>query len=207
MYARSTEVHGDPKAIKDGVAYLTDRVLPTLERSEGCVGLSMLADPESGRCIATTSWSTEEAMRATTERLRSSRTKYAVALGGSDPEMREWEIAILHRKRPAGDEASAQVTWARIQPNHLQDLLDAYRINLMPKLEDLPGFCSLSMMVDRRNGRTVSVTCFESREALDLVRKHARMLREQFAQAMGAKIHDVAEMNLVLAHLGVPETT
>jgi hypothetical protein len=37
------------------------------------------------------------------------------------------------------------------------------------------------------------------------VRKHARVLRQQFAQAMGAKIVDVAEMDLVLAHLHVPE--
>ena len=29
----------------------------------------------------------------------------------------------------------------------------AYRENLMPRLQELPGFCSLSMMVDRRAGQ------------------------------------------------------
>ena len=76
----------------------------------------------------------------------------------------------------------------------------------MPRLLELPGFCSLSMMVDRRTGRTVSVTAFDTRQALALVRKHARHLREQFAQAMGAKILEVAEMDLALAHLRAPET-
>lgn len=76
----------------------------------------------------------------------------------------------------------------------------------MPKLQELPGFCSLSLVVDRRVGRTVSVASFENRDAAELVRKHARSLREQFTQAMGAKIVDVAEMDLVLAHLRVPET-
>ena len=61
-------------------------------------------------------------------------------------------------------------------------------------------------MVDRHEGRTVSVTCFEDAEALSRVRKEARSMREQFAQAMGARIVDVAEMELALAHLGVPET-
>ena len=54
--------------------------------------------------------------------------------------------------------------------------------------------------------RTVSATAFESRDALALVRRHAKHLREQFAQAMGARITDIAEMDLDVAHLRVPET-
>ena len=66
------------------------------------------------------------------------------------------------------------------------------------------GFDSLSMLVDRRTGRTVSVTAFETRDALALVRKQARHLREQFAQAMGARITDIAEMDIAVAHLRRP---
>jgi quinol monooxygenase YgiN len=206
MYARSTTVMGDPRAIEQGVAYLRDDVMPTLENTDGCIGLSMLADRHSGRCIAATAWHSQEAMRATAEQLQASRNKFALALGGQDPVVREWEIAILHRERPAGDGAGAQVAFARIQPNHVDALLAAYRDNLMPRLQELPGFCSLSLVVDRRNGRTASVTCFEDREALTRVRKGARSMREQFAQAMAAKIVDVAEMDLTVAHLRVPET-
>ena len=206
MYARSTTVQADPGSIDEGITYLREKVLPTLEGTEGCIGLSMLTDRENGRCIAATSWETEEAMRATNQQIRPVRNQLVQRLGGEDAEVREWEIGVVHRLRPAGESASAQVTWARIQPNHVPDLLDAYRINLMPRLEELPGFCSVSMLVDRRNGRTVSVTCFEHRDAVLQTRKHARSLREQFATAMGAKIVDVGEMDLAIAHLRVPET-
>jgi heme-degrading monooxygenase HmoA len=205
MHLRSTTVSGEPKLIDDGVAFLHDKVLPTLERTDGCIGLSMLADRESGRCIAATAWESQDAMRATASRLQPSRGSFAHALGGDGPEVAEWEIAIVHREHPAAG-AGAQVAWARIQPNHVDDLVEAYRSNLMPKLGELPGFCSVSLMVDRRNGRTVSVTCFEDAAALGRVRKQARSLREQFAQAMGARIVDVAEMEMVFAHLRVPET-
>ena len=102
--------------------------------------------------------------------------------------------------------ATPAVTWARVAPDHVDTLLNAYRASLLGRLQELPGFCSLSLVVDRVSGRTVSVTSFESREALDRTRKEARSMREQFAQAMGARIVDVAEMELALAHLGVPET-
>jgi quinol monooxygenase YgiN len=206
VHARSTNIRGNPTNLDAGIAYVRDEVLPSTSQAEGCVGLSMLTDRDSGRCIVATAWADEQAMRATAEADRTVRHRLVHTLGGEHADVQEWEIAILHRDRPAGDGAGAQVTWARIMPNHLDDLLDAYRHNLMPKLQELPGFCSVSMLVDRRAGRTVSVTSFENRDAAGLVRKHARLLREQFAQAMGAKILDVAEMDLALAHLRVPET-
>ena len=205
MYARSTSIRGNLSNLDAGIAYVRDEVMPSVQKAEGCVGLSMLTDGESGRCIVATSWVDEEAMRATATEDRTVQHRLLHTLGGEHADVQEWEIPVLHRERPAGDGAGAQVTWARIPTNHVDDLLAAYRENLMPRLVELPGFCSLSLMVDRRRGQTVSLTSFENRDAAGLVRKHARTLREQFAQAMGAKIVDVAEMDLVLAHLHVPE--
>src|SRR4051794_27159997 len=59
MYARSTTIHGDPGAVREGIAYVHDEVMPVLRAMDGCVGLSMLADRDSGRCIVTTSWRDE----------------------------------------------------------------------------------------------------------------------------------------------------
>lgn len=205
MYARSTSIRGNLSNLDAGIAYMRDEVMPSVKRTDGCVGLSLLADRDSGRCIVATSWVDEQAMRATAAEDRTVQHRLMHTLGGEHADVQEWEIAVLHRERPAGDGAGAQVTWARIAPNHLDDLLDAYRHNLLPKLQELPGFCSVSMLVDRRLGRTVSVTSFEDRNWVARDRKEAKSLREQFAQAMGARIVDVAEMDLVLAHLHVPE--
>ena len=206
MYARSTSIRSNPAKLDDGIRYVADEVLPSLGQSEGCLGLSMLTNQDDGRCIVTTAGRDEQSRRATADDARTLRHHLQHTLGGQHADVHEWEIAILHRDRPAGDGAGAQVTWARIPTNHVDDLLAAYRENLMPRLQELPEFCSLSMMVDRRRGQTVSVTTFANRDAAGLVRKSARSLREQFAQAMGARIIDVAEMDLDLAHLHVPDT-
>jgi hypothetical protein len=88
----------------------------------------------------------------------------------------------------------------------MDTLLNAYRASMLSRLQQLPGFCSLSLVVDRKQGRTVSVTSFESREALERSRKQARSMREEFARAVGAHIHDAAEMDVAVAHLHVPST-
>src|SRR3954463_7610249 len=155
MHVRSTTVMGDPTSIEDGVAYLRDKVMQTLQTTEGCLGLSMLADRQTGRCIASTAWKTDDAMKATEHQLQASRSSFALAVGGDRPEVQHWEIALVHPQHPAGGGArrhaagggaGARVAGARIQPNHVDDLVAAYRENLMPKLSGLPGFCSLSFM-------------------------------------------------------------
>ncbi|WP_029433163.1 hypothetical protein [Blastococcus sp. URHD0036] len=203
MHARSTTIHGDPACIDDAVAYLQNKMLPELIQHEGCLGLSALTDRETGRCIVTTAWTDQALMRATAEGIRPWRHSVEHMLGSQHSDVQEWEIAVLHRDRPAGDGAAAQVTWARTAPEDVDGLLGAYRTDLLPRLQQLPGFCSVSVLVDRRAGRTVAVTSFQSEEARS--RDRARQSHAQFAQGKGSTIIDVHDMELALAHLRVPE--
>ena len=38
MHLRSTTVMGEPKRIDDGVAFLREKVMPTLQQTDGCLG-------------------------------------------------------------------------------------------------------------------------------------------------------------------------
>ncbi len=205
MYARSTTVRGRPEAVEDGIRFVRDEVLPTVQQMDGCVGLSMLADRATGRCIVTSAWDSEQALRASEDRLRATRERAQEVFGGPF-EVAEWEIGVLHRLRPAGDGAAARVIWGTADPARLDDVLDAARTGLLPKLDDLPGFCSMSMLVDRGTGRMASAATYESRDAMTRARGQGSALRDEFSRAMGATITEVAEFDLVLAHLRVPET-
>ncbi len=53
VYARSTTVLAHLESIDAGVAHIRDEVMPMLFGMDGCIGLSMLVDRITGRCIAT----------------------------------------------------------------------------------------------------------------------------------------------------------
>ena len=78
-------------------------------------------------------------------------------------------------------------------------------MSLLPRLDDLPGFCSVSLLVDRGSLRAVAAVTYEDRAAMDRAREQAVALREEFSGAMGSTITEVAEFDLALAHLRVPE--
>lgn len=205
MYARTTTVRGDPRAVEDGIAYCRDAVWPMLQSMSGCVGMSMLADRDEGRCIVTAAWATDEAMRASAGSVQGLRSRAAEVLRADEVDVGEWEIAALHRLQPAGDEACARVLWAEVEPGRMDGLVDAFRMSLLPRMEELPGFCSVSLMVDRGMGRASASITYGSRDALVRSRALGADLREEFAAPMGARITEVAEFDLVIAHLHVPE--
>lgn len=205
MYARSTTMRGNSQAVDDLIATVRDEVMPMLTQLDGCVGVSLLADRDTGRGIATSAWETEEAMRASAERVRESRER-AAARFGATPEVQEWEISVLHRAHRIGDGACARVTWTRTDPTNLDGVIAAYRESLMPWWEETPGFCSNSLLVDRRDGRCASAVVFDNHDAMAHTRDQFTTLRDEFTQRMGMEILEVAEFDLALAHLRVPET-
>src|SRR3954462_6106960 len=111
MYARSTTLRGEPSAIDAGIAYPRDKVLPAVRQMDGCIGLSMLVDRHTGRCITTTAWEDAEAMHHSAEAIRSIRDRAAAAVHGiaSETEVAEWEVGVVHRMHNAPEHAACRV--------------------------------------------------------------------------------------------------
>ena len=204
MYARSTTVLAHLKSIDAGVAHIRDEVMPTLLGMEGCIGLSMLVDRNTGRCIATSAWRTREAMLASERQLRPVRDHVAEILGNR-PQVDEWEIAVLHRDHTSRSGACVRASWVRMAPAQADRVVDVYRMGLLPVMQDYDGFCSASLLVDRASGLAVSSVSYDSIESMQRSREKSDALREAGAREAGVEIVEVCEYELALAHLRVPE--
>lgn len=205
MYARTTTVMADLQRMDDGIADVRDNVMPAISGMDGHVGISMLCDRDSGRCIVTTAWASEEAMAATRAGVMQMRARATEQFGASESQVQEWEIAVMHRLHPTPDDACARVTWTRSDPAHADRMIDAFRMGIVPKVDEMPGFCSLSLMIDRQTGLGSLTSVYADRAALDASRDQVAGMREEFAGQMLMKVTDVAEFEVVLHHLRVPE--
>jgi heme-degrading monooxygenase HmoA len=206
VYARSTTIQAQPSSIDAGVAHIRDVVMPRLQEVDGCVGLSLLADRQIGRCIVTSSWETEDAMRESAEQTRSVRDQAAREFGTvGSPMVQEWEIAVLHRDHHSGEGACARVIWVKLPANQLEAGIEFYKTSVLPDLEALDGFCSASLLVDRASGRAATCTSFDSLEAMERSREQATALKNTKILEVGAEELDDGEFALRLAHLRAPE--
>ena len=204
MYARSTTIQGQPSSSDAGIAQSRDSVMPALEGIDGCVGLSLLVDRTSGRCIITSSWESEEAMRASEEAIRPIRDRAVEALGGSR-QVEEWEIAAMHREHNASEGACVRATWVKVPPDQIDQGIDFYKTTILPALEELDGFCSASLLVDRASGRGVAATTMDSAEAMAQGKNQLDRIRATGSQEARAEVLEECDFELALAHLRVPE--
>jgi hypothetical protein len=204
VYARSITIQAQPSSIDAGIANVRDTVMPALERLDGYTGLSLLVDRSSGRCIATSAWQSEQALRASTESIRPIRDGAVAAFGGS-ADVEEWEIAVLHRDHRSSDGACVRATWVKVSPDQSDRGIDFYKTTILPALEELEGFCSASLLVDRASGRAVASATFDSVEARERNREQLDRLRGTGSQEVAAEVPDECDFELALAHLRVPE--
>jgi heme-degrading monooxygenase HmoA len=198
VFARSITIEGRPSNVDAGIAFVQDEAAPMVQAIEGCRGLSLLVDRESGEGIVTSSWETEEAMRASDAQLRPLRERGRDILGGS-MEIDEWEIVMMHRTHHA---ACCRVSWLQ---GDVDAMAESMRMTILPQLEQTPGFCSASLLVDRSNGLGCATTAWESREAMEASRSAADQMRARAASDSSGEIMRVHEYELAYAHLHVPE--
>ena len=204
MYARSTTMRAGTD-MDSGVAFVRDEVCPAVQAMEGCLGFSLLLDRESGRMIATSSWRSEEDMWRTDSTVAGFRDRVQELMGSEPPVVEEWEIALMHRDHHTGDGTWVRTTWSRVPADAAGQAIEFYKFVLLPQIEQLEGFCSASLMVNRGTGHGVSSIAFDSRAAMEATRDEGAQVRETSRREGGVEILDVAEFELALAHLHVPE--
>lgn len=206
MYARTTTIEAMPSSVDAGIAYVRDKVMPLLEALDGHIGLSLLADRSSGRCIITTAWESEDAMHESAPAVQEVRRRAAEIFGdGGSPTVDEWEIAVLHREHEAGEGACVRVTWANVDPARVDAGIEVFKSALPAMQQQLDGLCSASLLVDKAAGRGVSSMAFESAEAIERNRAELDRLKGSVSEEAAALVFEERDFELVIARLRVPE--
>lgn len=205
MYARTTAITAAPSTLDTGLAFVRDEVWPAVQGMQGCLGMSMIVDRDTGRGITTTSWDSEEALRASRDMVTPLRSRAAELMSAAPPTVEEWEIASMHRTRATHPGTCVRAAWSRVPPNQVDRALGFYKDVLLPHIEGLDGFTSASLLIDRAKGRAVTSVAYDSREAMEATRDHADYLRARSTQEANVEFLDVGEFELVMAHLHVPE--
>ncbi len=94
----------------------------------------------------------------------------------------------------------ARATTLRASPKHVQEAIVHYQEGI-PSVREISGNRGAFLLVDRSAGKGISVTLWESDEAMQASRKRADELRQQ-AQEPGGEIDPVDEFEVAVWAVG-----
>jgi heme-degrading monooxygenase HmoA len=205
VFARTTSITAQPSMIDQAIAHVQDTVMPALSHVDGYLGLSLILDRGTGRAIVTTAWRSQEAMRGSAERVSAIRDEAVRMFGAAGADVDTWEVSVMHRAHHMRQGSCMRVIWLGMDSGAVADAIETFKQGTLSKIEDLPGFCTASLFVNRGGGRAVTTVGYDDRAALEASRGAASALRAEASRQMTAEIIEVAEFELALAHLHVPE--
>jgi heme-degrading monooxygenase HmoA len=176
--------------------------LDELSHLDGYLGISVLADRQSGAVAVGTMWASAEAMQASEsigERARG-------AVRAASPSMR---VTDVHRyQRVLVERAAAEprpytfnrLTFSTASLDKLDELI-AFMREQMPSLRSLPGFRVAFLFVDRETGAVMAESIWDSAEEREASEAVIGAMRAQAGQVSGGAAREVALFENVLLDL------
>ena len=85
----------------------------------------------------------------------------------------------------------ARVSAYRGDPAQIDKGLDHARENILPRVQQIEGFEGVYYLVDRESGKALTITLWESEEAMRASEEAANQLRSESADASAATVESV----------------
>lgn len=94
MHARVSIISGSVDRVGQGITMFQEQVVPAVKEMGGR-GAIMLVDRESGTGMSITLWDDEASMRASEERANELRRQATEDMGGGEPRVERYEVAVF----------------------------------------------------------------------------------------------------------------
>lgn len=146
-------ISADPRDLAGCIGYLEDEARPVLESQPGSLGVSLLEG--RGVVISESFWATHEALLLSRETNKELRGELARRVQ-RPVTANDYQVAVFEREAPPGQEV--QLTWMKVKPAGVPDVVHVYGDTAVPLLADTPGFCETLLFVDPEGGQLISQT-------------------------------------------------
>lgn len=93
----------------------------------------------------------------------------------------------------------ARVSTYRGDPGQIGEGVNYARENILPKVRQVDGFEGVYYLVDRESGKALTITLWESEEAMRASEEEANRLRSESADASSATVENVERYEVAIS--------
>ena len=195
MYARVASFEERDPSLTDDLIQRAREVGPTsVPDAKGFLGLF---DRDQGTALAVTFFDSEEAIRNSEQAFEDMAQHFPPEMRGRRTAVDVYEVTTFDGN-PERAEA-ARVSTLEGSPDAIDDAISKVQSETLPLVRELSGNVGIVGLADRKSGRQLAITFWESADALRESEEQANRLREQAAQAGEARIGRVDRYEVAIA--------
>ena len=206
VYASLTTVRGAGLDVSATAGMAAESMLAWLREFDGYRGLTVLADPESGKARIVTFWDDLEALERS-ERSRQEVRERMIATAGAELESVERYELFVGEDLPAAPAESgsdpetpaiARFTSFEGPPESIEEGFRTFRDDLVDWFRDATGFRGWLALLDVPGGRSIGITLWATEEALADEAASGATLRNEVASGLQTKVTSVERYEVVM---------
>jgi hypothetical protein len=166
MIGRFSFLQGDPARIDEGVAYVRDSVLPTIDALPGSHGLGMWVNRVTGEALVISVWEDAQSLAASEEVAGGARAEAAARVNGQ-VSVQRLEAVIVDQAR--GNEVGEPMRLLRLKSNPGQAAENTAWATekVLPEIRDLPGYVSYVLAIDQATGEAAAMSSYATQADAD----------------------------------------
>ncbi len=190
MYLRLT-TWTNATDIDGGIAYMKATALPAFQEQQGYRGSSASADRSAGTFVVLSMWATEADRDASESALGKTRNEASEIIGGTVKAER-FEELVFEVVKPPVPGCALMVTPFSMDPAKIDENLNFFESEVLPRIKAAPGFCAVRNMVNRNSGEGYVGTMWADRAAMDEQAEGAATSRREAAGTHGISFGDIS---------------
>jgi heme-degrading monooxygenase HmoA len=185
MYLRAARLAGIPEDLERAIKTFDHASVP-LRRLPGCAAVALMADRTAGEGMAFSYWESETAMKASEDTAADARAVITAEHNIDVIDVERYEVALLERQQPLKEGSYARLISSRGDPDRMDQLGRGMRERTLPIVRRQKGYRSILGAINRRNGRVLAGSCWETAADRDASDPGLASMRLEVMQAVGA---------------------
>ena len=208
MHASLTTVRGGGPDVSATAGMAAESMLSWLREFDGYRGLLVLGDPKTGNARIVSFWDSLDALERSERSRREVRESMVATAGAELESVDRYELFIGEELiEPASEQetpAVARFTNFAGSPESIEEGLRTFREDLVDWFRDATGFRGWIALLDAPGGRSIGITFWSTKEALDDEVASGAGLRNEIAAGLQTKVTSVERYEVVMIEALAP---
>ncbi len=198
MYNRVVTLSG-VKDIDALVASIRDTSLSALRAQKGYKGFSVSADRSAGVVGTMSLWESEADRDASDSALAKLRED-AKGQFATDMKIDNVEEIVVEMARPPEVGSRLMVTRISMDPGKIDEILEAFKSEVLPQIKAAPGFRAMRNMLNRQTGEGIVGSIWDDEQSMQAAAEQA-MARRPEGTARGVTFGETSYREIILTDM------